>query len=62
MSRKARAKLGDGRTKPKRMRHRTFVRFGREYLKIQHELSEAQHDRILRTLETMERERIEFDL
>jgi hypothetical protein len=48
--RKARAKFGDGRTKAKRMRHRTFARLGREYLKIQHELSEARHKRILRTL------------
>jgi hypothetical protein len=47
---------------PKRMHHRTFARLGREYLKIQYELSEAWHERILRTLETMERKRIEFDL
>jgi len=44
------------------MHHKTFVRLGREYLKIQHELSEALHEEILRTLETMEREKIEYDL
>lgn len=44
------------------MRHETFVRLGREYLKIQIELSEALHERTMGTLETMEKERIAFDI
>jgi len=59
---KARAKLGDGHTKPKRMHHKTFVRLGIEYLKIQRELSDAFRERHLHTLERMEKERIAYDL
>ena len=61
-SRKARAKLGSGHAKPKRMHHKTFVRLGLEYLKIQNELSEARQERIALLWETMEREKIKYDL
>jgi hypothetical protein len=59
---KARAKLGPGDTKPKRMRHETFVRLGRKYLEARKELVEAQRERLLRTLEQMEQEKIKYDL
>jgi len=63
-SAKARARLGPrpDLAKPKRMRHETFVRLGREYLEIQIELSEALHERTMGMLETMEKERIAFDI
>jgi len=61
-SSKLRAKLGDGHTKPKRMHNKTFVRLGIEYLKIQRELSEAMHERTMGMLETMEKEKIAYDL
>jgi len=61
-SSKLRAKLGDGHTKPKRMRHETFVRLGIEYLEIQKELSEALHERTMGLLETMEKEKIAYNL
>jgi len=61
-SSKLRAKLGDGHTKPKRMHHETFVRLGIEYLEIQRELSGAMHERTMGMLETMEKEKIAYDL
>lgn len=61
-SAKARAKLGDGHTKPNRMHDKTFVRLGIEYLKIQRDLSDALRERRLHTWETMEKERIAYDL
>jgi hypothetical protein len=61
-SAKARVKLGDGHAKPKGMHHETYVKLGIEYLQIQRELSEALQERTVLLLETMERERIKFDL
>ncbi len=59
---KARAKLGPGDTKPKRMRHETFVKLGREYLKARKEVAEASWERSLRMIQQMEQERIKYDL
>ena len=59
---KARFKLSPGATKPKRMRHETFVRLRREYLEAQKELLDAQWERSLRMVQQMEQERIKYDL
>ncbi len=61
-SNKARAKLGPGAEKPKRMRHKTFVRLGVTYLKAHKELGEALRENHFRLLEQMEQERIKYDL
>jgi hypothetical protein len=54
--RKARARLSPGDTKPKRMRHETFVRLRLEYLETRKELVQAQQEEYLRQIEQMERE------
>ena len=59
---KARARLGPGDTKPKRMRHETFVRLGIKYLEARKEIVEAQQGQLSRLVEQMEQERIKFDL
>ncbi len=59
---KARARLGSGAEKPKRMRHETFVRLGMKYLEARKEYVEALREQHLRTLEQMEQERIKYDL
>ncbi len=59
---KARAKLGPGDEKPKRMRHETFVRLGIKYLEARKELIEAMREQHFPTLEQMEQERIKYDL
>jgi hypothetical protein len=59
---KARAKLGPGDEKPKRMRHETFVRLGVKFLKARKEFREAMREQHFRTLEQMEQEKIKYDL
>jgi len=59
---KARAKLGPGPRKPKRMRHETFVRLGMEYLKARKEYGKAAREALLHQLAQMEAERIKFNL
>lgn len=59
---KARSKLGPECAKPKRMRHDTFVKLGREYLEARKELVEALWERSLRMVQQMEQERIKYDL
>lgn len=59
---KARVALGPGDTKPKRMRHKTFVRLGIKYLEARKELVEAQQEQFYRLAEQMERERNAYEL
>ncbi|PLS86813.1 MAG: hypothetical protein CYG60_05270 [Actinobacteria bacterium] len=61
-SNKARAKLGPGAEKPKRMRHETFVRLGVKYLKVRKELVDALQEQTCRLVEQMEQEKIKYDL
>ncbi len=58
---KARARLGPGAAKPKRMRHETFVRLGNKYLAARREAAEALRERGLLQFERMEQERIKYD-
>ncbi len=60
--RKRRDRLGPGTEKPKRMRHETFVRLGRQYLEAVKEYNEASREWTIHFLEQMEKERIKFDL
>lgn len=60
--RKRRDKLGPGPEKPKRMRHETFVRLGRQYLEAVKEYNEAHLEWSIHFLEQMKKERIRFDL
>ncbi len=59
---KARANLGTGYEKPKRMRHETFVRLGVKYLETRKECVEALRERSFRLREQMEQERIKYNL
>ncbi len=59
---KARARLGSGNEKPKRMRHMTVVRLGVKYLKARKELVDALRERRYHHIEQMEQERIKYDL
>ena len=53
---KARARLDPGLTKPKRMRHETFLRLGTGYLEARKELRAGQEDL------AEDQERIKYDL
>jgi len=59
---KARARLGPGDTKPKRMRHETFLRLGTGYLEARKELRVAQEEQLSTLVWQMEQERIKYDL
>ncbi len=59
---KARARLGPGDKKPKRMRHKTFVRLGIKYLEAVREANEALHEQNVRLFEQMQAEEERYDL
>jgi hypothetical protein len=60
--RKRRDRLGPSTEKPKRMRHETFVRLGRQYFEAVKEYNEASREWTIHFLDQMEKERIRFDL